>query len=143
MKVTACAIMLLLSVGRFVIGQSNSGFRPMSRGGHFISNGRYQNQAMRPQPNQNYYNQPYPVNNYNYHQQQPQVSSNNVIGNHAVNTYGNGAVNSIINSRYLDSGVNSIVNASPGSSNNVIGNSAYNTYPQGGGSIGSLLNNPK
>lgn len=140
MKLTVCAIMLFLSIGRFVLGQSNSGFRPMSRGGHFISNGRYQNQAMRPQENQNYYNQPYPVNNYNY-RQQPQASSNNVIGNRAENTYGNAAVNSIINSRYLDSGVNSIVNAAPGSSNNVIGNSAYNTY--GGGSIGSLVNDPK
>lgn len=142
MKITICVI-LLLSIGRFVYGQSNYGFRPMSRGGHFISNGRYQNQAMRPQPSQNYYNEPYPANdNYNY-QQQPRASSNNVISNHAENTYGNSAVNSIINSRYLDSGVNSIVNASPGSSNNVIGNSAYNTFPRGGGSIGSLLDNPK
>lgn len=132
---------VLLSFDCFVNGQSNSCYQQMSRGGHYISNGRYQNQ-MHQQPHQgNFpYNQAYPSSNSNY-QQQPRASSNNVIGNQAENTYGNAAVNSIINSRFLDPGVNSIVNAEPGSSNNVIGNSAYNSYV--GGSIGSNLNNPK
>ena len=89
----------------------------MPRGGHFISNGRYQNQAPPMQQ---------------FHQQRPQTT-NNIIGNTAENTF--------LTSRFQDSAVNSIVNASPGSSNNVIGNRAYNTF--GGGTVNSIVGTNK
>lgn len=105
-----------------IISQSNYGYRPMARGGHFISNGRYQNQA----PQQQYNPYQFPVSNYNNNQQ----SANNIVGNTALNTYGSGAVNSIIGSRISDSdlAVNSIINPSSRSSNNIIGNTASNTH---------------
>lgn len=120
-------------------------YRP--RGGHFISNGQYQNQE---QPSQNFGARGQPVN-FNF-QQQPQMS-NNVIGNVAENSYSGMQVNS-------NQVVNSIIGPSIGSSNNVIGvrqisyfnpvklickfqlpgNKAFNTNA---GTVNSILINPK
>lgn len=101
MKIKAFLISLLL-IESFVQGQFNSGYQARPRGGHFISNGQYHNQAT-PQ-----------INNNN--QQAP--NSYNVIGNSADNIYGGGAANSIINP------------GSSQGSYNVIGNKASNI--QGG-----------
>lgn len=138
-------ITLLLSITS-ILSQSDFGYRPVARGGHFISNGRYQNQRESPQQpqylNNNYNQQPYYPNNYYQRtaQQQPSTLTNNVIGNTADNIYGRGSVNSIVSSRFQDSqAVNSILNPSAGSSNNVIGNKASNIY---GGTANSVLNNP-
>lgn len=125
------SLIFLVAFESFVRGQLNSEYQPRARGGHFISNGRYQNQA--PPQHLNNYNRGSP--NYNNYPQ----TSNNVIGNTAENTYGNSAVNSIINSRFADTPVNSIVGSSSGSANNVIGNKAYNTQ---GGPVNSVLNSP-
>jgi hypothetical protein len=130
MKFEICLLLILFAIESIVQGQFNSGYEPRARGGHFISNGRYQNQAP-PQQN-NYNNQP------NYNNYQPQTA-NNVIGNTAENTFGNNAVNSIIGSRFAENAVNSIINPSQGSANNVIGNRAYNTQ---GGHVNSVFNGP-
>lgn len=132
---------LLITVLETVSGQSNFGYQPVPRGGHYISNGRYQNQYPYQQQQHNNYNnyRAPPIGNYNQRQQQYQPTSNNVIGNTAENIYGGGAVNSIIGSRFSDSAVNSVINPSAGSSNNVIGNNAYNVQ---GGSTNSILSNP-
>ena len=108
-----------------VHGQLNSGYQPQPRGGHFIKNGQYNNQA----PTQAANNIIRSPNSYN------------VIGNVAENTYGNSAVNSILGSRVSDTAVNSIIitENSLGSSYNVIGNRALNTH---GGVANSIVNNP-
>ena len=118
--------------------QSNSDFQPTARGGHFIVNGRYQQERPQIPNNFNYHNNQQPQNFYP-NQQQPQTS-NNVIGNTAENTFGSAAVNSIVGSRFSDgSAVNSIVGSSLGSANNVIGNRATNTQ---GGAVNSVIGNP-
>lgn len=99
---------LVLGFESFVFSQSQSGYPPVARRGHFISNGRYLNHA------------PQAQNNFQPNNQQ---ASNNVIGNEVENTFGSGAVNSIVVGTY-GSAVNSIANPSPGSANNVIGNKA-------------------
>lgn len=127
-------LVLLFAVESFVQGQSYSEYQPTARGGggHFISNGKYQNQA--PPQQSNYNLGPPSYNNY-----QPQTS-NNVIGNTAENIFGRSAVNSIINSRFAESAVNSIAGSLQGSANNVIGNKASNVY--GNEPVNSFLNNP-
>ena len=95
-------------------GQSDHGYQSSGRGGHYISNGKYQNQGQLP-----------PFHNSHYSQQQP--SSVNVIGNNADNIYGNSH----------GTAVNSVINPSHGSSVNVIGNMASNIY---GGTVNSVVN---
>lgn len=134
MQTFVLVALTVLSIPILAFGQSQFGYRPMARGGNFVSNGRYQNQA--PQTQYNPYQVPAVNHNGN------QRSSNSVIGNTAVNTFGGGAVNSIVGSRFSDSGlsVNSVINPSSGSSNSVIGNTAYNTH--GGGQRSSYGGNP-
>jgi hypothetical protein len=122
------SLILLLTLESFASAQLNNDYRPMARGGHYIQNGRYQQNPQRINPNY-YQQQP----QQQFQQQQPQ-SSYNVIGNTAENIYGRSAINSIVGSRFSDdsSAVNSIINPISGSSNNVIGNKASNIFGGGG-----------
>lgn len=113
-------------------------YQPVSRGGHIISGGQYQNQ---PAPQQ----QNFRARPSHFQPQGPLDTSASVTGNIASNVRSHGggevSVNSVLFGSRSSEGtlVNSVSNAMPGSEINVIGNRAENID---GGYVNSFIGNP-